>query len=48
MKKLYTLASIILLASLILAACGGTSATEEPMGETPTEAPAPAEGSGSC
>jgi len=46
MKKLYTLASIVLLASLILAACGGTPATEEPMGETPTEAPAPAEASG--
>ena len=46
MKKLYALASIILLASLILAACGGTPATEEPMGETPTEAPASAAGSG--
>jgi len=42
MKKLYALASIILLASLILAACGGTPTTEEPMDEAPTEAPAPA------
>jgi len=42
MKKFYALASIILLASLILAACGGTPATEEPMDEAPTEAPAPA------
>ena len=43
MKKLSVLASILMLASLVLSACGGTPATEAPaMTEAPaaTEAPA--------
>jgi len=43
MKKLYVLASILMLASLVLSACGGTPATEAPaMTDEPamTEAPA--------
>ena len=37
MKKLYVLASTLMLASLVLSACGGTPATEAPV---VTEAPA--------
>ena len=41
MKRLYTLASVLMLASLVLAACGGGATTEAPATEMPaTEAPA--------
>jgi branched-chain amino acid transport system substrate-binding protein len=48
MKRLYTLLSVLMLASLVLAACGGTAptealATEVPPTEAPTEAAAPFE-----
>jgi len=45
MKKMYVLASILMLASLVLSACGGTQATEAPaMTEAPaTQAPAATE-----
>ena len=41
MKRLYTLVSVLMLASLVLAACGGGATTEAPATEMPaTEAPA--------
>ena len=36
MKKLYVLASLVMLASLVLSACGGTPATEAPVVDAPS------------